>query len=722
MSKSKEEDSYSYESDSQEIDEEEEIQTKNKSNTKLKSKEKAETTKSSQSLIPYSKKNIFLYDKKCRTVLQMGVLYRNLSKSATNSINLDKITHKIQSMIDKNQIYLRDVGPIILGITKIVVKKTFFLYKDIEELTNLRLNNNSKKDLQQDNSEIKTKERKGNLSSTINKKKLLKDKEEKSDDDIDIKNEVEGENTLAMNINSMETDVLNYQNSLTGFNGSALRNKKGTGNNNKYNELTFSKDIIELTNDDMIRRTIQKMKKLGESDIKEIITTNKKNNNKNKSNSIIKTDNIKYETENKNSKTIKNLKNINDLNDIDNSVNLDDNNKDVDNFFTVVKSQITTNQDNINDNNKDGNINEINFDFDINMNDLKDDYNLYSDKKYKINKEEFKNNLKTKPSKKSEYMSRNAKLKYDDELEIELLIDNEDTTKDSKNDEELEKELQQENRYKLKDIQINNTFYIFDKNNLTSFNNEKYEYLLPQFLEAKDTIDEENNDNNKNKEKMDSYLRKDNDDEQSLTSNTKTNIKNINSINSNDISRAERFTSSNKKKLSLGNFDSNNILMNNLSKLTLDKSDFKGAKSFIEKIADIDKENKTEEKIENDLNREDLNINSNFNNDINNDFDENDNNYISNMNIKLEKENKLSDDKKEEEDANLLKDDLVKNVFSGKNKKGISFDKIRNKLDNRDKFEEPKLFYDLLLLAQNGDINMTQNDLMKNKSINISLN
>ena len=106
----KEEDSFSNETDS-----EEEVNSKTKTKTK------------SQSLVPYSKKNFFLYDKKCRTVLHWGVLYKNLSKAAANSINLDKITHKIQTMIDKNQIYLRDVGPIILGITKIVVKKTFFL-------------------------------------------------------------------------------------------------------------------------------------------------------------------------------------------------------------------------------------------------------------------------------------------------------------------------------------------------------------------------------------------------------------------------------------------------------------------------------------------------------------------------------------------------------------------------------------------------------------------
>ena len=40
--------------------------------------------------------------------------------------------------------------------------------------------------------------------------------------------------------------------------------------------MTFSKDIIELSNDDMIRRTIQKMSKLNNTDIKDIFETNKK--------------------------------------------------------------------------------------------------------------------------------------------------------------------------------------------------------------------------------------------------------------------------------------------------------------------------------------------------------------------------------------------------------------------------------------------------------------
>ena len=657
-----------------------------------------ETDDKTQALTTYSKKSIFLYDKKCRTVLHLGVLYRNLSKAATNAINLDKITHKIQKMIDKNQIYLRDVGPIILGITKIVVKKTFFLFKDIEELTNLRMNSKDQRNLtgrnngnnSEDNSEIKEKDSRKKSKKNLDSKKLLGN---------------EHEDTLAMNINSLETEGLNNQNSLA---GTAFKNK--LRNANKLTDLTFSKDIIELTNDDMIRRTIQKMSKLENSDIKELVSTNKKN----------KKDDTKFDTENKNSKTLKNLRemllnknggknnsnlNLNELNmdysahNFDGSVNLDENNKDVNNFFTVVRSQI----DNENNAPLDNDNIDHNFDFEINMNDFKDENNLYSNKKYDINKDEIKKNLKTKKNKKSEYMNYNAKLKYDDELEMKYDTDFDNDKIRKGKIKEMEKKLEAENMFKLENIQFNTNIFLFDKNKLTGFSNEKYEYLLPQFLEAKD--DENSEDNNK-EISLDSYSKLRND----------SNIASVSKLSEkNDIYRNERFTSSNKKKISLGNFDSNNILMNNLSRLSLDRNDFKGAKSFIEKLNLMDKEN----------NNETNNDNININNDIDlieqeNDLEEKNNEINLEENKKI-KEIKSNEEIKEEEDANLLKEDLQKNVFS-KSKKKITFDKIREKLDNKEKFEEPKLFYDLLLLAQNGDVEITQSELMENKKINVSLN
>ena len=657
-----------------------------------------ETDDKTQALTTYSKKSIFLYDKKCRTVLHLGVLYRNLSKAATNAINLDKITHKIQKMIDKNQIYLRDVGPIILGITKIVVKKTFFLFKDIEELTNLRMNSKGQRNLigrnngnnSEDNSEIKEKDSRKKSKKNLDSKKLLGN---------------EHEDTLALNINSLETEGLNNQNSLA---GTAFKNK--LRNANKLTDLTFSKDIIELTNDDMIRRTIQKMSKLENSDIKELISTNKKN----------KKDDTKFDTENKNSKTLKNLRemllnknggknnsnlNLNELNmdysahNFDGSVNLDENNKDVNNFFTVVRSQI----DNENNAPLDNDNIDHNFDFEINMNDFKDENNLYSNKKYDINKDEIKKNLKAKINKKSEYMNYNAKLKYDDELEMKYDTDFDNDKIRKGKIKEMEKKLEAENMFKLENIQFNTNIFLFDKNKLTGFSNEKFEYLLPQFLEAKD--DENSEDNNK-EISLDSYSKLRND----------SNIASVSKLSEkNDIYRNERFTSSNKKKISLGNFDSNNILMNNLSRLSLDRNDFKGAKSFIEKLNLMDKEN----------NNETNNENVNINNDIDlieqeNDLEEKNNEINLEENKKI-KEIKSNEEIKEEEDANLLKEDLQKNVFS-KSKKKITFDKIREKLDNKEKFEEPKLFYDLLLLAQNGDVEITQSELMENKKINVSLN
>ena len=659
------------------------------------SKSDSETKDKSQALVNYSKKSIFLYDKKCRTVLHLGVIYRNLSKAATNAIDLDKITNKIQSMINKNQIYLRDVGPIILGITKIIVKKTFFLYKDIEELTNLRIGSYSRDpskitgNISEDNSEIKERKSKDLI---INGKKLLgNDKEER---------------TSVININSLDTEGLNFQNTaVNGLNSTVGKNKIRAGN--KLNEMTFSKDIIELSNDDMIRRTIQKMSKLDNTDIKDIFETNKKKTK----------DDIKYETENKNSKTINNLKemllnkgknnnlnssNLNDLNldySAQNSVINDANNKDVENFFTVVKSQIAN--DNNAENNNDNN--ETNFDFDFNMDNFKDDNYLFSNKKFKINKEEMKNNLKSKITKKTEFMRGNAKLKYDDELELENYI-NFDKLKKGKL-EEIEKKLEEENDIKLGNIQFNNNIFLFDKSKLTGFINEKYEYLLPQYLEAKEDFNEESS----SKKDLESYTKMRND------SNFNTDSK---LTEKNDISRAERFTTSNKKKISLGNFDSSNILMNNLSKLTLDRNDFKGAQSFIEKMNLMDiKENNNNENT-----KEEFNINNDM--DLiepENDNEENISKDVIEENNKKIKEAKTNEELKEEEDAKLLKQDLENNVFS-KNKKKITFDKIRDKLENKEKFEEPKLFYDLLLLAQNGDIEITQKDLMVNKTINVSLN
>ena len=665
-----------------------------------------ETKEKNQDLVKYSKKNIFLYDKKCRTVLHLGVLYKNLTKAAANSINLDKITSKIQSMIDKNQIYLRDAGPIILGITKIVVKKTYILFEDIEELTKLRINS-------KDQNRITNKENKEDIEDNENTQK----KEINLKGRQIIGNEVkDSTGTTALNINSFDDDILNLRNShLLGIENSILKNKKL---NNKYSDLTFSKDIIELNNDDMIRRTIQKMSKLKDSDIKNMLSTNKNNKYK---------DELKFDTENKNSKTLENLRemlfnknnnktnnNINETNyNLSNNVdnNLDNNNKDVEGFFTVIKSQIEE-SNNIGNNKPDEILdNDINFNFDINVNVLQND-NFNSNIKYQINKDDpINNNLKTNTNKKTQFMLK-GKLKYDEDIELDM--DEPPEKLGNKEKKELEKQIEKDNELKLENLQLNYNIFKFDKNKLTSFGGEKYEYLLPKFLEADE--EEENKDN----ESEIKGIRK----EDNITdSTTKINIINNSNSQSNDksdISRLNRLTTSNKKKLSLANFDlENKLLLHNLSRMTLDKNDFKGSTSFIEKIKEIDNENK-----KNDNSREDNNenLNNNFNDLAL--IEQDDNNYNFNNQNENNEENKdkvkyISEDIKEEEDAVLLKEDLEKNVLH--NKKNISFNKIRDKLENSDKFVEPKLFYDLLLLAQKGDVDITQKELMNNESINIRL-
>ena len=665
-----------------------------------------ETKEKNQDLVKYSQKNIFLYDKKCRTVLHLGVLYKNLTKAAANSINLDKITSKIQSMIDKNQIYLRDAGPIILGITKIVVKKTYILFEDIEELTKLRINS-------KDQNRITNKENKEDFEDNENTQK----KEINLKGRPIIGNEVkDSTGTTALNINSFDDDILNLRNShLLGIENSILKNKKI---DKKYSDLTFSKDIIELNNDDMIRRTIQKMSKLKDSDIKNMLSINKSNKYKNE---------IKFDSENKNSKTLENLRemlfnknnnktnnNINETsNDLSNNIdnNLDNNNKDVEGFFTVIKSQIEE-SNNIGNNKSDEILdNDINFNFDINMNVLQND-NFNSNIKYQINKDDpVNNNLKTNINKKTQFMLK-GKLKYDEDIELDM--DEPQEKLSNKEKKELEKQIEKDNELKLENLQLNYNIFKFDKNKLTSFGGEKYEYLLPKYLEA------EEGEENKDSESEIKGIRKEDNVTDSTTKINIINNSNSQSNDKSDISRLNRLTTSNKKKLSLANFDlENKLLLRNLSRMTLDKNDFKGSTSFIEKIKEIDNENK-----KNDNSREDNNENLNNNyNDLDL-IEQDDNNYNFNNQNENNEESKdkvkyISEDIKEEEDAVLLKEDLEKNVLN--NKKNISFNKIRDKLENSDKFVEPKLFYDLLLLAQKGDVDITQKELMNNESINIRL-
>jgi len=162
--------------------------------------------------------------------------------------------------------------------------------------------------------------------------------------------------------------------------------------------------------------------------------------------------------------------------------------------------------------------------------------------------------------------------------------------------------------------------------------------------------------------------------------------------------------------------------MNNLKYLSLDSNDYRGGKSFIalldkiEKEKEKDKGNKTDKYLKSNIN-ENTDSNNYENNYEINDYDNcrNCENFFNDNN-----KSQTNEEINEEKDANILKDELENYLFFEK-KNDISFTNIRENLVRKEKFKEPKIFYDLLLLAQKGDIDINQKEIMNNKSINISI-
>ena len=643
-----------------------------------------------------ARKKIFLYDKKCRTILNIGILYKELSTSKANSINLTQITDQIQKMIDENEIYLRDVGPIILGITKIIVKKTNILLIQIQNLTKLRLKVEPQKTVNKkdDNCSNDT-----STNDIPNKNKNILGPSQITNTNF-LNGNIGSYDTNMMNLNSLQSDVMSYRQQSFKKNFNKIKTIDEDVENGELNDLlnknyknklnlTAHKSIVEFGNDDVIRKTIEKMSK------KE--TANEK---------IFKSE------KNKNSKTLQNLQDMlgnNKKNNFDSNLRNDFNNiNDADNqdmtgFFTVLKSEI---QDNVNDydihngnnditNNNITNNNisrELNT-FKFNFSNIKMNDNNLSLNDTEIIKANIQNNVindKKKP-KKTGIMPK-ARLKYDDEFEYNL--ESEDISENQK-----QNDIEEYENKMLQKLQEDTSYLTFDKNKLISYTNEKYEYLMPEIFNEKNNYDDIT-DNISELRGNDSVPKSDG---VQLNNNLNT------SSDKRDLTRLERITTSNKKKISLGNFETeNNNLLLNLSRLTLNRDDFQGS-LYIDQIRDVNKEN-DKSKINLDGNDEMM-----FNNQVT-DYINNEN-YENNFEENNEKY--LCDDKKEEEDVELLKNDLDKNVFKEKNK--ITFTKIRDKLDNKDKFIEPKLFYDLLLLAQKEEIEMTQNKLMENSSITISV-
>lgn len=153
------------------------------------------------------------------------------------------------------------------------------------------------------------------------------------------------------------------------------------------------------------------------------------------------------------------------------------------------------------------------------------------------------------------------------------------------------------------------------------------------------------------------------------------------------------YYTSEKKNISIDDFHTNsNQLLNNLSRLTLDKGDFDNIIPFTDKINQIEEEEADENQIENNI--PDLsNLNANNYEEIENSNNKSEVNRDENVGLK-----ELSI--------------LLKNKYF-KKKKDIIFTSIDNQNSSA------QLFYNLLILGQRGEVELNQNKLFSNKDIHI---
>ena len=147
---------------------------------------------------------------------------------------------------------------------------------------------------------------------------------------------------------------------------------------------------------------------------------------------------------------------------------------------------------------------------------------------------------------------------------------------------------------------------------------------------------------------------------------------------------------SEKKNISIDDFNSNSkTLIHNLSRLTLNKEDFDNTIPFVDNVAKI------EEEEANDIMDEEIPDLSNIK------YDE--------ETERKEKEDRSKED--ENKEINELEDDLKEKYL--KKKKDVLFTSIS------DKYDTPVLFYNLLVLAQIGGIELTQEEMFRNDTIHI---
>ena len=373
-------------------------------------------------------------------------------------------------------------------------------------------------------------------------------------------------------------------------------------------------------------------------------------------------------------------------NNISNNINNKENN-----FSNMIN--IDNNILNISKNNQLDFNDDLNYDINenINDNDLNYDNNDFVDlfdilKQNKKSVKQIEKNLKEK-EKKNIFVHKNKFLNNDDDININL------EPPEKKTNYVVDNMINQ-----FKEKLFDN---YFDENKIISFEGEsQYEYLIPENLIKLNTITQNEKSEEKTKIENDTFL----------------NNNNISTINKKDDEIEIRhditpIITTEKKKISISNFkNESRQLLKSLSRLSLNKNDFNGT-LLSTKIKEIkEKEEKKKKSLLNNINNDDTYLNN-----INED-----DNFLDNSNNDKSRNISIKDINEEEiEKINLKELCNILNENILKKKKSTDFNTICKCVD-KEKFPPPKLFYDLLILAQNNEIEISQNELFNNSTIKIT--
>ena len=499
------------------------------------------------------------------------------------------------------------------------------------------------------------------------------------DENDDIKKNIKKETQSAIklklnseNFNIMSLTPIKNENKLN----NNFINENDELSENKYfnniftpNKKNSTKDLLTMDSNEMLRRSINNNSLLDK--INTISIKNNNNNNTNNNNdgsinnlsSLLQKEKLKKpltEIKPSNKKNLNNNLNFNDFSFNENKENDDFN------FFNFIKNENEIN----NNNNNDFDFTDSNI-FDNNFFNTKNEKTLIKKHTFK----EIDSIFQNKEKKEKPFVFKNKNLDFDEEISFPINIEN-FTKENNFNIEEIT------NKFKNNLIIQNKTL---DTSNLEAFNNQsKYEYLAPSFIIAESENEIKRNDENS-----------------------------FNNVNVSSVLISE------KKKISIESFSNvGKELIYDLSKLNLDKDDFDGI-LFNEKIEEIEKENNKNNENFNDFN--DLNENFNdFNDGLNDENNNNENDYEINYSNIDENINK--------KEINELYKEINNNILS-KKKKEINFPNLSKKIKNcnnsnlnENNISQSKLFYDLLILAQLGKIDLNQKEIFNNESINIKIN